>query len=66
MLGLKWRNCHSASVSGAKLTSTRVLAFGPLYNGILCEGDCEITIVTRLWITSAILSIDVIASVKDR
>ena len=51
-------------VGSFKLTGTRVLACSPLYNHFLFKGDHEIKIVTRFWITSALLAVVAIASLK--
>ncbi len=53
-----------AQVGWFKLTGTRVLACSPLHNHFLFKGDHEIKIVTRFWITSALLAVLAIASLK--
>lgn len=47
-----------------KLTGRRLIACSPLHNHFLFRGDHEIKIVVRFWITSALLALLAVASLK--
>jgi phospho-N-acetylmuramoyl-pentapeptide-transferase len=47
-----------------KLTGKRLIACSPLHNHFLFRGDHEIKIVVRFWITSALLALLAVASLK--
>ena len=54
----------TAQVGWFTLTGIQVLACSPLHNHFLSKGDHEIKIVTHFWITSALLAVLAIASLK--
>jgi phospho-N-acetylmuramoyl-pentapeptide-transferase len=49
-----------------KLTGRRLIACSPLHNHFLFRGDHEIKIVVRFWISSALLALIAVASLKIR
>lgn len=51
-------------VASRKLTGRKVLACSPLHNHYLFQGKDEIKVVTRFWISSALLALIAIASLK--
>ena len=51
-------------VAWFKLTGKRLIACSPLHNHFLFRGDHEIKIVVRFWITSALLALLAVASLK--
>lgn len=53
-----------AQVAWFKLTGKRLIACSPLHNHFLFRGDHEIKIVVRFWITSALLALLAVASLK--
>ncbi len=53
-----------AQVASFKLTGRRIIACSPLHNHFLFRGDHEIKIVVRFWITSALLALLAVASLK--
>lgn len=55
-----------AQVTSFRLTGKRVLACSPLHNHFVFRGDPETKIVVRFWISSALLALLGIASLKIR
>lgn len=55
-----------AQVTSFRLTGKRVLACSPLHNHFVFKGDPETKIVVRFWISSALLALLGIASLKIR
>jgi phospho-N-acetylmuramoyl-pentapeptide-transferase len=55
-----------AQVTGFRLTGKRVLLCSPLHNHFVFRGDPETKIVVRFWISSALLALLGIASLKIR
>ena len=55
-----------AQVASFRLTGKRVLACSPLHNHFVFRGDPETKIVVRFWITSALLALLGVASLKIR
>jgi phospho-N-acetylmuramoyl-pentapeptide-transferase len=53
-----------AQVGWFKLTGRRLIACSPLHNHFLFRGEHEIKIVVRFWITSALLALLGVASLK--
>lgn len=53
-----------AQVAYFKMTGRRLIACSPLHNHFLFRGEHEIKIVVRFWITSALLALLAIASLK--
>lgn len=55
-----------AQVTSFRLTGKRVLACSPLHNHFVLKGDSETKIVIRFWISSALLALLGVASLKIR
>lgn len=55
-----------AQVTSFRLTGKRVLACSPLHNHFVFRGDPETKIVVRFWISSALLALLGVASLKIR
>ena len=55
-----------AQVTSYRLTGKRILACSPLHNHFVFRGDSEAKIVVRFWISSALLALLGIASLKIR
>ena len=55
-----------AQVTSFRLTGRRVLACSPLHNHFVLKGDSETKIVIRFWISSALLALLGVASLKIR
>ena len=55
-----------AQVGWFRMTGNRLIACSPLHNHFLFKGQHEIKIVTRFWISSALLAIVAVASLKIR
>lgn len=53
-------------VAWFKLTGRRLIACSPLHNHFLFRGEHEIKIVVRFWISSALLALIAVASLKIR
>lgn len=53
-------------VSWFRMTGKRLIACSPLHNHFLFRGDHEIKIVVRFWISSALLAVIAVASLKVR
>lgn len=51
-------------VASRRFTGRKILACSPLHNHFLFKGDHEIKVVTRFWISSALLALIGIASLK--
>jgi len=55
-----------AQVGWFRLTGNRLIACSPLHNHFLFRGEHEIKIVVRFWISSALLALIAVASLKIR
>ena len=55
-----------AQVGWFKMTGNRLIACSPLHNHFLFKGEHEIKIVVRFWISSALLALIAVASLKIR
>ena len=55
-----------AQVASFRLTGKRILACSPLHNHFVLRGDPETRIVVRFWISSALLALLGVASLKFR
>ena len=55
-----------AQVGWFKITGNRLIACSPLHNHFLFRGEHEIKIVVRFWISSALLALIAVASLKLR
>ena len=55
-----------AQVTSFRLTGKRILACSPLHNHFVLRGDPETRIVVRFWISSALLALLGVASLKFR
>lgn len=55
-----------AQVTSFRMTGRRILACSPLHNHFVLRGDSESKVVTRFWISSALLALLGVASLKLR